>query len=148
MVELGREHGVAGRTAVAVVERAVATRHDDPGAAALLDELARRIALGLSVIVAVLDPGAVVLGGAVGRAGGAALASRTAKALRATSRLRCAVVASSVDGDPAFEGAQVVAVEQLVERVLDAGNRTAAPADAGASSRIPLPRSHKEVHAR
>ena len=149
VVELGREHGVAGRTAVAVVERAVATRHDDPGAAALLDELARRIALGLSVIVAVLDPGAVVLGGAVGRAGGAALASRTAKALRATSRLRCAVVASSVDGDPAFSGAQVVAVEQLVERVLDAGTRAPAPAaPAAPTSSIPLPRSHKEVHAR
>lgn len=148
VLELGREHGVRGRTAVAVVERAVASRHHHADAAALLDELARRLALGLSVIVAVLDPGAVVLGGAVGRAGGTALATRTARALRATSRLRCAVVASSVDGDPAARGAQVVAVEQLVERVLDAGTRPPAPEPAGATSRIPLPRSNKEVHAR
>ncbi len=148
VVRLAREHGVSGRTPVAVVERAVATRHDDDGAAAFLDQLARRIALGLSVIVAVLDPGAVVLGGAVGRAGGAALAARTSKALRATSRLRCAVVASAVDGDPAFEGAQTVAVEQLAERVLDTSTRTTTSIPDAAASQIPLPRSHKEVHAR
>ncbi|HET7900653.1 MAG TPA: ROK family transcriptional regulator [Candidatus Nanopelagicales bacterium] len=141
---LAREHGVPGRSAEEVVQRAAATRHDVPGSAALLDELARRLALGLSVIVAVLDPGAVVLGGAVGRAGGDALAGRTARALRATSRLRCAVVASTVEGDPAFEGAQRVAVDRLAERLLSASTVTAMDT----TSRIPAPRSHQEVHAR
>ena len=74
VLRLARDHGLSGRTAAVAVERAVAGAADQPGAAEVLDELARRIALGLAVIVAVLDPGLVVLGGAVGRAGGAALA--------------------------------------------------------------------------
>ena len=151
VLRLARDHGIPGRSAAAVVERAVDAAGSDPATAEFLDELAGRVALGLSVIVAVLDPGVVVLGGAVGRAGGHALASRTARALRSSSRLRCSVVPSSVDGDPALVGARTVSVEQLTERVLSAGNRatTSAVADgAEATNPIPLPRTTQEVHAR
>ena len=151
VLRLAREHGVSGRTAVAAVERAVETVATEPGSVAFLDDLAARIALGLSVIVAVLDPGVVVLGGTVGRAGGPALASRTSKALRSSSRLRSAVVATAVAGDPALVGARAVTVERLTERLLDAGDRSASSArvdHVDASNPIPLPRTAKEVHAR
>jgi predicted NBD/HSP70 family sugar kinase len=151
VLRLAREHRVSGRTAVSAVERAVETMVTEAASTAFLDELAARIALGLSVIVAVLDPGVVVLGGTVGRAGGPALASRTSKALRTSSRLRCAVVGSAVAGDPALVGARAVTVEQLTERLLDAGNRSTSSTRSDlvdAPNPIPLPRTAKEVHAR
>ena len=154
VVRLGREHGITGRTPRAVVERAVVAAATDDRARAFLDELAARLALGLSVIVAVLDPGVVVLGGAVGRAGGHPLATRTSKALRASSRLRCAVVASKVDGDPALVGARRVTTDRLRDLVLGAGDRSISSlthpplADPRTTSPIPLPRTVEEVHAR
>jgi predicted NBD/HSP70 family sugar kinase/biotin operon repressor len=149
---LARDHGIGGRTPAVAVAGAVAQHHDDPAARAFLDELARRIALGLTVIVAVLDPGVVILGGAVGRAGGPALATRTSKALRSTSRLSCAVVASEVDGDPALVGARAIAIERLRHLVLDAGDRTARTSidqlthPARPAPALPLPRTAEEVH--
>jgi len=152
VLRLARDHGVAGRTPSAAVARAATDASSDPGSRAFLDELARRIALGLTVIVAVLDPGVVVLGGAVGRAGGRPLANRTSKALRATSRLACAIVASTVDGDPALLGARVVATERLRDLVLDAGDRTTRSSldslthPERPASALPLPRTAEEVH--
>jgi predicted NBD/HSP70 family sugar kinase/biotin operon repressor len=152
VLALARAHGTTARTPVAAVERAVALHQTDPAARAFLDELAGRLALGLAVIVGVLDPGVVVLGGAVGRAGGRALATRTSRALRATSRLTCAVVASTVDGDPALVGARMVAAERVRDRVLDAGDHSASthaeplPRTSHPQSQIPLPRTAKEVH--
>ena len=125
VLRLARERGIKARTAAGAVERAVATLDSDPAAAATIDELARRIALGLAVIVAVLDPGLVVLGGAVGRAGGDALASRTTTALRGVSPLSCRVAASTVTGDPSMAGARAVAASLTRDRVLDAANQSA-----------------------
>jgi predicted NBD/HSP70 family sugar kinase len=152
VVALAREHGIPGRTPAAVVERAVAllATEEPGGAAAFLDELAARLALGLAVIVAVLDPGVVVLGGAVGRAGGRALAARTSKALRATSRLTGAVVASTVEGDPALVGARSVATDRVQDRILDAADSGSRPAASGTAlphqTQHPLSRSAEEVH--
>jgi predicted NBD/HSP70 family sugar kinase len=152
VLRLARELGVAGRTAAAAVERATETYGADPGAAALLDELARRIALGLAVIVAVLDPGLVVIGGAVGRAGGDPLAQRTAAAFRVVSPLACQVVASTVTGDPSMAGARTVATDRVRHRLLDAANRTSVdlPDDrttlSRTSSPVPTPRTAEEVH--
>ena len=58
------------------------------------------------MIVAVLDPGVVVLGGAVGSAGGSALAARTAAAFREASPLACRVIASRVTGEAPLVGAR------------------------------------------
>jgi predicted NBD/HSP70 family sugar kinase len=123
--QLARQSGVPGRSAAAAVAGAAAHHRTDAASAALLDEVARRLALGLAVVAAVLDPGLVVLGGEVGRAGGEPLASRTATALRAVGPLRCRVVASTVDGDPALAGARLAATGALLDRFLDAANRTA-----------------------
>jgi len=152
VLRLARDHGIGGRTPAAAVAGAVAQHHDDPAARAFLDELARRIALGLTVIVAVLDPGVVILGGAVGRAGGRPLATLTSKALRSTSRLVCAVVPSEVDGDPALVGTRAIATERLRDLVLDAGDRSARTSidrlthPARPAPALPLPRTAEEVH--
>jgi len=118
VLRLARQHGIAGRSAADAVARAVAGT--DAASAELLDELATRVALGLSIVVAVLDPGVVVLGGSTGLAGGAELARRTQRALRSRSRLSCAVVPSSVDGDPVLAGARLVAARRARERLLAA----------------------------
>ena len=153
VLRLARERGISARTPDAAVSGAVAGQHGHPGASTFLDELASRIALGLTVIVAVLDPGVVILGGAVGRAGGRALASRTTKALCATSRLACTVVPSEVSGDPALAGARTIATERLRDLVLAAGDRTARISidrltnPARPATRIPMPRTaNKEVY--
>ena len=152
VLRLARDLGVSGRTAAAAVERAAETHETDPAAAELLDELARRIALGLAVIVAVLDPGLVVIGGAVGRAGGDPLAQRTAAAFRVVSPLACRVVASTVTGDPSMAGARAVATDRVRHRLLDAANRTSVdlPDDrttlSRSSSPVPTPRTAEEVH--
>ncbi|MFN8168081.1 MAG: ROK family transcriptional regulator [Candidatus Nanopelagicales bacterium] len=153
VLALARELGVPGRTPAAAVERAAETAAADETSSRLLDELAARIALGLAVIVAVLDPGVVVLGGAVGRAGGKALAARTAHAFRAVSPLRCRIVASAVEGDPSLAGARAVAGERARDRLLDESNLGApAPAhDVRATARtrqtdVPHARTAEEGH--
>ncbi len=119
VLRLAQQHGVPGRTPAAAIERAAAAVATDPAAAALLDELATRIAYGLAVIVAVLDPGVVVLGGAVGSAGGSALAARTAAAFREASPLACRVIASRVTGEAPLVGARDVAAARARARILD-----------------------------
>jgi predicted NBD/HSP70 family sugar kinase len=100
---LAREHGVTARTAAQAVERACAAT--DPGSKAFIDELATRLASGLAVITAVLDPDLVVLSGDTCAAGGQKLARRVQRALRRVSKLRPALLVSGVPGNPAVAGA-------------------------------------------
>ena len=152
VLRLARDHGIAGRTPAAVVERAALGHREDPASRAFLDDLAGRIALGLAVIVAVLDPGLVVLGGAVGRAGGQPLAQRTAKAFRAVSPLSVQIAASTVVGDPSLAGARTVATGRVRDRLLDEANRpVTGPHDDRAPARrtdiaLPTARTAEEVH--
>lgn len=149
VVRLAAAHGVPGRAAPDVVARAASAA--DPGSSAFLDELAVRIALGLTIVVAVLDPGTVVLGGSTGRAGGPDLARRTERALRSRSRLRCAVLPSAVDGDPVLTGARVVAARRARERFLadvSIPHQQHAPSVPSAPLDRPLPRSAEEARPR
>ncbi len=134
VVALARDGGVPGRSAGAALAYAAGHHRTDARSAALLDEVARRIALGLVVVAAVLDPGLVVLGGEVGRAGGEPLAARTSAALRSVGPLRCRVVASAVPGDPALAGARQAATSALLDRLLDVANRTALAGSATTTS--------------
>lgn len=104
-------HGLAAEGADALGELVggAAARNGGP-AGAFLDELAGRVALGAASTTAVLDPGCVVLGGEVGRAGGAALADRVAERLRALSPLDTEVRAATVAGNPVLGGALVTAL--------------------------------------
>ncbi|MFH7594686.1 ROK family transcriptional regulator [Streptomyces racemochromogenes] len=113
----GGFHALAGRGAVAAlavehgfggpVEEALA----GAGGEAFLEAVAERLALGAAAVAAVLDPGCVVLGGGLGRAGGAPLAARVARRLAALSPVPTEVRATAL-GDPAvLEGARLAARE-------------------------------------
>ncbi|MFI2371520.1 ROK family transcriptional regulator [Streptomyces sp. NPDC018833] len=109
---LGERHGIAAPAdgpeprAAAVVEGAVSA-----GRADFLDALADRLAVGAAAVVSVLDPGCVVLGGEVGHAGGAELASRVERRLARMSPLRTEVRAGALGGAAVLSGALRVARE-------------------------------------
>ncbi|WP_411083580.1 ROK family transcriptional regulator [Streptomyces sp. cmx-18-6] len=123
LCELAARHGVeapgtAGRaeapgtegreeaTAVAAVRAALeAGERGEP----FLDELADRLALGAAAVVSVLDPGCVLLAGAVGEAGGAPLAARVQERLNALSPLSTEVRAGSLGDGAVLRGALIAA---------------------------------------
>jgi predicted NBD/HSP70 family sugar kinase len=105
--------------AAALVRAAVAT----PGAPAheaFLDTLADRIAIGAASVVAVLDPGCVVLGGEIGRAGGDVLAARVEERLARMSPLPAQVCASALGGGAVLRGALLTAREGAQDELFGA----------------------------
>ena len=67
-----------------------------PDGAAFLDALADRIAVGAAALCVVVDPGFLVLGGEVGRSGGAELAGRVSERLARLVPLPTEVVPGTV----------------------------------------------------
>ncbi|WP_326696478.1 ROK family transcriptional regulator [Streptomyces sp. NBC_01754] len=123
VLDLAAAHGVEVHGAEAHGP-AGAGQERDPGAAfavraalagggarseAFLSELADRVALGAASVVAVLDPGCVVLAGEVGRAGGDALAARVEERLARMSPLPTEVRAGSLGGGAVLRGAVLAA---------------------------------------
>jgi predicted NBD/HSP70 family sugar kinase len=80
--------------------------------AAFMDELAHRVSIGVAAVCVVLDPGLVVLGGTVGKAGGADLAARVAAEVPRLCLARPTVVPSSVPDEPVLLGALQAALAQ------------------------------------
>lgn len=78
-------------------------------AARFLDALADRLALGVASVVALLDPGCVVLGGEVGQAGGDELAVRVAERIVRMSPLPAEVRPSALGGAAVLRGALLTA---------------------------------------
>ncbi|WP_149827997.1 ROK family transcriptional regulator [Streptomyces tailanensis] len=76
-----------------------------------LDALADRLAIGAASVVAVLDPGCVVLGGELGQAGGDVLAARVKARLTALSPLPTEVRPSVLGGSAVLRGALLMARE-------------------------------------
>jgi predicted NBD/HSP70 family sugar kinase len=136
---LGAEHGFAGATAADVVAAALADltaapeealspgapRAASPGeatsrpraaadspAAAFFDELAHRVSIGVAAVCVVLDPGLVVLGGPVGKAGGVELAARVAAEVPRLCLARPTIVPTTVTGEPVLVGAMQAALAQ------------------------------------
>ncbi|MEU6540093.1 ROK family transcriptional regulator [Streptomyces sp. NPDC047000] len=127
---LAAEHGITGRpaghepVAAALVRAAVAGLRGggdraggDAGAAGFLDALAGRLAIGAASVVAVLDPGCVVLGGEVGLAGGAELAGRVAERLRRMSPLATEVRAGALGGAAVLRGALLTARDRAQDEL-------------------------------
>jgi predicted NBD/HSP70 family sugar kinase len=81
-------------------------------AEAFLGELAHRVAVGVASVCVVLDPGLVVLGGEVGRAGGTVLADRVAAAVASICPSRPRVVPTGIPGEPVLRGAMLAALGQ------------------------------------
>ncbi|WP_031174448.1 ROK family transcriptional regulator [Streptomyces durhamensis] len=82
-----------------------------------LHALADRIALGAASVVAVLDPGCVVLGGEAGQAGGAVLAGLVQDRLRRMSPLLTEVRASTLGGAAVLRGALLTARDRAQEEL-------------------------------
>ncbi|MCL8012505.1 ROK family transcriptional regulator [Streptomyces sp. AS02] len=87
----------------------VGSLHDPASASRFLDALADRLAIGVASVVAILDPGCVVLGGEVGQAGGEELAGRVEERIRRMSPLATIVRPSSLGGAAVLRGALLTA---------------------------------------
>jgi len=120
---LAARHGFAAPTAAEALRAAVSSESAE--SAAFLDDLAQRVAVGVASVCVVLDPGLVVLGGKVGRAGGTALAARVAACVAAIWPSHPRVVPTGVPGEPVLRGAILAAVDQaraaLLASVADPG---------------------------
>jgi predicted NBD/HSP70 family sugar kinase len=123
IVELAGEYGVTGAAAgsepagsepvaAVLVGRAVAEE-----ANGFLDVLADRLAVGVSSVVAVLDPGCVVLGGEVGQAGGEELAARVHQRVRRMSPLPTEVRSSALGGGAVLRGALLTARDRAQDEL-------------------------------
>jgi predicted NBD/HSP70 family sugar kinase len=120
VLPLAAEYGFAAPTAGAAVAAAVtATEAGQQRGVDFLCELAVRVATGVAAIAVVLDPGLVVLGGDVGRAGGVELASRVASDVGRFCLARPHVVPTAVTGNPVLRGAILAAVDQARAELLD-----------------------------
>jgi len=136
--ELAAGHGFAAPTPAEAVRAAVSVAdhgdashgdasHGDAShgdgssdrAEAFLGELAHRVAVGVASVCVVLDPGLVVLGGEVGRAGGTVLADRVAAAVASIWPSRPRVVPTGVPGEPVLRGAMLAAVARALVAQLE-----------------------------
>ncbi|MFI6563487.1 ROK family transcriptional regulator [Streptomyces sp. NPDC050534] len=82
-----------------------------------LDALADRLAVGVASVVAILDPGCVVLGGEVGQAGGEELARRVAERVRRMTPLGTEVRPSTLGGGAVLRGALLTARDRAQEEL-------------------------------
>ncbi|MBY8875942.1 ROK family transcriptional regulator [Micromonospora sp. PLK6-60] len=111
---VAREHGLPDTDAAAAVRAAVAA---GPAGGPMLDELARRLALGVASTCVVLDPPLVVLAGEVGQAGGAALAERVQQEVAAITLVRPRVVVTGLTEEPILRGALRTALDAVRDEV-------------------------------
>ncbi|WP_328497589.1 ROK family transcriptional regulator [Streptomyces sp. NBC_00414] len=117
IAELARRYGVVASAvehephAAALVREAVSRASGSASgpASEFLDALADRVALGAASVIAVLDPGCVVLSGEIGRAGGEVLAARVRDRLGRMTPLPTEVRAGSLGGGAVLRGALLMA---------------------------------------
>ncbi|AMW09286.1 transcriptional regulator [Streptomyces qaidamensis] len=92
-----------------------------------LDALADRIAVGVASVVAILDPGCVVLGGEVGQAGGGCLAARVQDRIARMTPLPTEVRATTLGGGAVLRGALLRARDRAQEELFTPGERVPQP---------------------
>jgi predicted NBD/HSP70 family sugar kinase len=118
--QLAGEAGFGGAPAATAVRAAVAALDGrDQHGVEFVDELARRVSLGLAAVCAVLDPQLVVLGGDIGLAGGVPLAERAAAMVGRICLSNPQVVPTAVTQNAVLRGAILTAVEQARRQLLD-----------------------------
>jgi predicted NBD/HSP70 family sugar kinase len=111
---IGKQHGFRGAEAADVIRAAVAAGEaGEP----VLDELARRLALGVAATCVVLDPPLVVLAGEVGQAGGPELAERVEREVAMITLVSPKVVVSGVAVEPVLHGALLMALDAVRDEV-------------------------------
>ncbi|MFV2010519.1 MULTISPECIES: ROK family transcriptional regulator [unclassified Micromonospora] len=111
---VAREHGFRAASAGDAVRAAIAA---GTRGGPLLDELARRLALGVASSCVVLDPPLVVLTGEVGQAGGSALAERVQHEVAAISLVAPRVVVTELTEEPVLQGALRTALDAARDEV-------------------------------
>ncbi|SCF17945.1 Sugar kinase of the NBD/HSP70 family, may contain an N-terminal HTH domain [Micromonospora matsumotoense] len=111
---VAREHGIDAPDAADAVRAAIAA---GTTGGPLLDELARRLALGVASTCVVLDPPLVVLAGEVGQAGGVALAERVQHEVAAITLVRPRVVPTGLTEEPILRGALRTALDAVRDEV-------------------------------
>jgi predicted NBD/HSP70 family sugar kinase len=112
-------HDLVGGRAILALAKEYGIDATTPGEAvlqagpAMLAALAERIALGLAAVVAVLDPGLVVLAGEVGQAGGTALRDAVRAATRTASPLHTEIAVTGLVDDAVLLGALDAALAEV-----------------------------------
>ncbi|KAB8183481.1 ROK family transcriptional regulator [Microbispora catharanthi] len=114
---LARAHGLAAPDVRDAGVADLVRTAIDAGNEDFVEDLAGRLAVGVAAVSVVLDPGLVVLGGDVGRAGGVHLAERVEEAVARACPSRPTVVATGVEGNPVLMGAIVAALDRAREEV-------------------------------
>ncbi|MBV7695557.1 ROK family transcriptional regulator [Streptomyces sp. TRM70350] len=119
--ECGVEADSAGAGAAELVRGAVGavggSAASGGAAARFLGALADRLTIGVASVVAVLDPGCVVLGGEVGQAGGGVLAGLVEERVRRMSPLVTEVRASVLGGGAVLRGALLTARDRAQDEL-------------------------------
>jgi predicted NBD/HSP70 family sugar kinase len=119
IIDLAREHGIAGDTPAAVVAAAVSV-----GAGQFLATLADRIVIGLAAVTAILDPYLIVLAGPIAQAGGDVLLDAVTGAFQRAAPLESALAVTAIDGDAVLLGALdagLAAVRDMLVTAVRAG---------------------------
>jgi predicted NBD/HSP70 family sugar kinase len=111
---VAREHGFRAPNAAEAIRAAIAA---GTRGGPVLDEVARRLALGVASTCVVLDPPLVVLAGEVGQAGGSALAERVQHEVAAITLVSPRVVVTEVVAEPVLEGALRTALDAVRDEV-------------------------------
>lgn len=112
--DLARGHGFTEPTATECVR--AAAEAGERGAA-LLDEVAIRLAYGVASVSIVLDPGLVVISGPLGQAGGHQLARRIEEAVGRICPTRPRVLQTEVTGNPVLRGAVLAALDHARDEI-------------------------------
>lgn len=115
VVKLAAEHGIASSDAPGAVSAAAGA--DTPEGDAFLDAFAERLARGVAAVCVIIDPGLVVLGGDVARAGGTKLAERVQAASARIAPNATEVRLGGVEGSPVVRGALLHALERARDDV-------------------------------
>jgi predicted NBD/HSP70 family sugar kinase len=118
-------HDVVGGRAVLALAKEYGIDAATPGEAvlqagtAMLAALAERIAVGLAVVVAVLDPALVVLAGEVGQAGGTALRDAVLAAACGTGPMNSEIAVTGIADDAVLLGALDAALAEVRADLID-----------------------------
>lgn len=120
VLDLGRRHGIPGDTPQGVVAAATRGEPDGRRSGQFLRAYAERIALALAIVVTLIDPPLIVLGGEVGKAGGERLRDSVVDALQKRSPLDTTteIAVTAVEGDAVLLGALRSGLATMRDRLL------------------------------
>jgi predicted NBD/HSP70 family sugar kinase len=112
LVSSGGLYDLVGPDALAELAAAHGVAPGDFGHGPFRTQFAARVALGAAAFALVVDPGVVVLGGELGRAGGGPLAAAVEERLAAVCPVPTRVRPTAVPGNPILTGAVATALDR------------------------------------